>query len=104
MGRPDSAQDSQSSENADNNSGQNQEETIELSDIKEGDIVSITIDDSGKVTSVKVMSGGFMHGGPGKPGDAGNAGNSNDASDSSNSSGASDSNESSNASDESVNG
>ena len=55
MGRPDSAQDSQSSENADNNSGQNQEETIELSDIKEGDIVSITIDDSGKVTSVKVM-------------------------------------------------
>lgn len=55
---------------ADNNGGsapggdqQSEEEDIELSDISEGDIVSVTFDDNGKVESIKVISSGMQGGG-----------------------------------------
>ena len=54
----------------DNNGGsvpggdqQSEEEDIELSDISEGDIVSVTFDDNGKVESIKVISSGMQGGG-----------------------------------------
>ena len=42
---------------------QGEEEDIELFDISEGDIVSVTFDDNGKVESIKVISYGMQGGG-----------------------------------------
>ena len=74
---PDAADDNQESENTDSQDGEEPEkpdgngqsaeaEEISLSDIQEGDIVSITLDENGNAASITVMS--MEMGGQGQPG------------------------------------